>query len=87
MLTVRGICTHSVVARGVGNTYVKYLTPASAIWRLITAPARLGRFFDKEGNPVRCKYCVRPCIILSLPQQLSCAVWLIVSGGCAEHDA
>jgi len=42
----------SVVARGLGGTYVKYLTPASAMWRLLTAPARIGRFFDSAGNRV-----------------------------------
>lgn len=30
----------------------RYLTPASAIYRLLTSPARIGRFFDAAGNPV-----------------------------------
>lgn len=30
----------------------RYLTPAGAVFRLLTAPARLGRFFDSSGNPV-----------------------------------
>lgn len=32
----------------------RYLTPASAVYRLLTAPARIGRFFDASGNAVSC---------------------------------
>ncbi|KAL6758064.1 hypothetical protein V8C86DRAFT_2610769 [Haematococcus lacustris] len=42
----------TVVARDLRDTYVKYLTPASALWRLLTAPARIGKYFDAAGNPV-----------------------------------
>ncbi len=42
----------SAVARDVGGTYTRFLTPGSALYRLATAPARLGRFFDAEGRPV-----------------------------------
>jgi hypothetical protein len=30
----------------------RYLTPASAIYRLLTSPGRIGRFFDATGAPV-----------------------------------
>lgn len=30
----------------------RYLTTASALWRFLTAPARMGKYFDAEGNPV-----------------------------------
>lgn len=30
----------------------RYLTPAGAVYRLLTAPARIGRFFDASGSPV-----------------------------------
>lgn len=30
----------------------RYLTPASAVYRLLTAPARINRFFDSAGTPV-----------------------------------
>eukprot|EP00877_Chromochloris_zofingiensis_P003905 jgi/Chrzof1/13515/Cz08g00200.t1_NYC1[v5.2] len=42
----------TAVARGLRGTYTKYLTPASALHRFMTAPSRLGRFFDKDGNTV-----------------------------------
>eukprot|EP00198_Chlamydomonas_reinhardtii_P007743 XP_001697080.1 chlorophyll b reductase [Chlamydomonas reinhardtii] len=42
----------SAVARDVSGTYTRFLTPGSALYRLATAPARLGRFFDKEGRAV-----------------------------------
>lgn len=42
----------SVVARGERNTYIKFLTPASALCRFLTAPARFNRFFDNNGQPV-----------------------------------
>lgn len=38
----------------------RYLTPASAVYRLLTAPARIGRFFDASGNAVSCS---TPCSI------------------------
>jgi len=31
---------------------IRYLTPASAIYRLLTAAWRINRFFDAAGNPV-----------------------------------
>lgn len=42
----------TAIARGQCGTYTRYLTPATALWRFLTAPARVGRFFDKEGGPV-----------------------------------
>ncbi|KIZ05848.1 chlorophyll(ide) b reductase [Monoraphidium neglectum] len=42
----------TAVARGQGGSYTRYLTPAAAAWRFLTAPARVGRFFDGEGRPV-----------------------------------
>lgn len=42
----------STVSCGLNGTYTKYLTPASAVYRLLTAPARIGRFFDASGNAV-----------------------------------
>lgn len=42
----------SAVARGEGGSYTRYLTPATAAWRFLTAPARIGRFFDSGGSPV-----------------------------------
>jgi hypothetical protein len=42
----------TAVARGQGGSYTRYLTPASAAWRFLTAPARVGRFFDASGAPV-----------------------------------
>lgn len=42
----------SAVARGDVASYVRYLTPWSALWRFLTAPARAGRFFDPAtGEP------------------------------------
>ncbi|KAF8066402.1 NYC1 [Scenedesmus sp. PABB004] len=41
----------AAVACGLNGTYTRYLTPASALLRLLTAPARLGRFFDAAGAP------------------------------------
>ena len=41
----------TVVARGLRDTYVRYLTPSAALWRFLTAPSRMGRFFDADGNP------------------------------------
>jgi hypothetical protein len=34
------------------NGVCRYLTPASAIYRLLTSPGRIGRFFDASGAPV-----------------------------------
>eukprot|EP00879_Flechtneria_rotunda_P023741 GHRR01025133.1.p1 GENE.GHRR01025133.1~~GHRR01025133.1.p1 ORF type:complete len:379 (+),score=121.97 GHRR01025133.1:907-2043(+) len=42
----------SAVSCGLNGTYTRYLTPASAIYRLLTAPWRIGRFFNSQGNPV-----------------------------------
>jgi chlorophyll(ide) b reductase len=42
----------SAVARGAGGATIRYLTPARALGRLLTAPWRLGRFFDAAGQAV-----------------------------------
>eukprot|EP00775_Hariotina_reticulata_P011450 gene11450-11596_t len=42
----------SAVCCGLNGTYFKYLTPASAIYRLLTAAWRINRFFNAAGNPV-----------------------------------
>ncbi|GLC45113.1 hypothetical protein PLESTB_001469700 [Pleodorina starrii] len=42
----------SALARDASGTYTRYLTPTSALLRLVTAPARLGRFFDGAGRAV-----------------------------------
>lgn len=43
----------AAVARGCNSgAHIAYLTPLSALGRLATAPARLGRFFDSDGKPV-----------------------------------
>uniref|UniRef100_A0A383VKF8 Chlorophyll b reductase n=1 Tax=Tetradesmus obliquus TaxID=3088 RepID=A0A383VKF8_TETOB len=42
----------SAVSCGLNGTYTRYLTPASAIYRLLTSPGRIGRFFDASGAPV-----------------------------------
>eukprot|EP01026_Neomeris_dumetosa_P063310 TRINITY_DN6007_c0_g1_i2.p1 TRINITY_DN6007_c0_g1~~TRINITY_DN6007_c0_g1_i2.p1 ORF type:complete len:465 (-),score=45.21 TRINITY_DN6007_c0_g1_i2:439-1809(-) len=41
----------SVVARNVSGSYIKFLTPINVIWRILTAPSRVGRFFDVDGEP------------------------------------
>ena len=40
----------TVVARDQRGSYIRYLTPAKALGRFLTAPARVGRFFDADGN-------------------------------------
>ncbi|KXZ52908.1 hypothetical protein GPECTOR_8g287 [Gonium pectorale] len=42
----------SAIARDANGTYTRFLTPASALMRLATAPVRLGRFFDAAGRAV-----------------------------------
>jgi hypothetical protein len=42
----------SAVARNASGTYTRFLTPTSALLRLATAPAKIGRFFDAAGEPV-----------------------------------
>lgn len=42
----------TLVARGASGGYLRYLTPASALGRFLTAPLRLGRHFDGDGEPV-----------------------------------
>lgn len=42
----------TVVARDQRGSYIRYLTPAKALGRFFTAPARVGRFFDADGNAV-----------------------------------
>lgn len=41
----------SLVARGDPASYTRYLTPTMAVYRFLTAPSRVGKFFDGEGNP------------------------------------
>jgi len=41
----------TAVARGQHGRYIRFLTPSSALWRFVTAPMRLNRFFDGEGKP------------------------------------
>ncbi len=48
-LVPRMRCT---VARGLSGQHIRYLTFFRALSRFATAPFRLGRFFDAEGNPV-----------------------------------
>ena len=40
------------VARGLSGQYIRYLTVYRALSRFATAPFRLGRFFDGDGNPI-----------------------------------
>lgn len=40
----------TVVARGDKKRYIRYLTPARALWFLLMAPLRMRRFFDWEGR-------------------------------------
>lgn len=40
----------TVVARGGKKRYIRYLTPARALWFLLMAPLRMRRFFDSEGE-------------------------------------
>lgn len=42
----------SAVARNASGTYVRYLTPATALARMVKAPLLLGRFFDAQVCPV-----------------------------------
>jgi len=39
------------VARGLSGQRIRYLTALRALTRVATAPFRLGRFFDVDGNP------------------------------------
>ncbi len=39
----------TVVARGGRQRYIRYLTPARALWFFLNAPLRMRRFFDGEG--------------------------------------
>lgn len=39
----------TVVARGGRQRYIRYLTPARALWLFLNAPLRMRRFFDGEG--------------------------------------
>jgi chlorophyll(ide) b reductase len=40
------------VARGLSGQHIRYLTVLRALSRFATAPFRLGRFFDVQGNPI-----------------------------------
>ena len=40
----------TVVARGNGGRYIKYLTLPRALARFITAPLRANRYFDRQGE-------------------------------------
>jgi chlorophyll(ide) b reductase len=42
----------AAVARAATGTYTRYLTPLSAIGRLLAAPVLMGRHFDGAGNPI-----------------------------------
>lgn len=42
----------TVVARKQKSCSIRYLTTAAAAFRLLTAPIRVGRFFDKKGQQV-----------------------------------
>jgi chlorophyll(ide) b reductase len=42
----------STVARGLSGQCIRYLTFSRALSRFSTAPFRLGRFFNAQGNPV-----------------------------------
>jgi chlorophyll(ide) b reductase len=47
------LVTHarSAVENGRKASYTRFLTPMSALWRMMRAPWRLGRFFGPEGEP------------------------------------
>ena len=40
----------SVVARGQAGAAIRYLTPARALAKLLTAPLNIGKYFDGEGE-------------------------------------
>ncbi|KAG7668053.1 hypothetical protein Ndes2526B_g03335 [Nannochloris sp. 'desiccata'] len=40
------------VARGLSGQHIRYLTVFRALTRFASAPFRLGRFFDVDGNPI-----------------------------------
>ncbi len=40
----------TIVARGNGGQYVKYLTLPRALARFMTAPLRANRYFDRQGE-------------------------------------
>lgn len=42
----------STVAGGLSGQRIRYLTPLRALSKFATAPVRIGRYFDAEGNPV-----------------------------------
>lgn len=42
----------SVVARGQVGAAIRYLTPARALAKLLTAPLNIGKYFDSEGRAV-----------------------------------
>jgi len=42
----------TVVARGLADQRIRYLTPARALGRFFAAPFRMGKYFDAKGTPV-----------------------------------
>ncbi len=62
----------SAVARNASGTYVRYLTPATAMARMFKAPLLLGRFFDAQVCPcANCPPVNRGCDLVACSNTVS----------------
>ena len=72
----------TVVARGGGGQYIKYLTLPRALARFMTAPLRANRYFDRQGaqpSTICCIAWIYSPLDLSLQQSMWNLCWTHMS--------